>query len=95
MQYYPGSLCMEYLKPVDTHMTDRYTKESSLGTCALEVHGGQQCSVHTDRYFKDNCLFPSSIKLNCPNNDMACSQQYCGGLLRTVIELTVHFFTGG
>lgn len=74
---------------------DRHTKENSFGTCVLEVHGGLQCSVHTDRHSKDNYILFPSIKLNCPNNDMARSQQYCCVLLQTIIELTVHFFTGG
>lgn len=81
------------VKHLDTHMTD--TEENSAGTCVLEVRGGLQCSVHTDRYLKDNYIFFPSIKLNCPNNGMACSQQYCCVLLRTIIELTVHFSTGG
>lgn len=95
MQYHPCSLCMGYLKHLDTHMTDRYTKENSFGTCVLEVRGGLQCSVRTDRHSKDNYILFPSIKLNCPNNDMARSQQYCCVLLQTIIELTVHFFTGG
>lgn len=61
----------------------------------LEVRGGLQCSVHADRHSKDNYILFPSIKLNCPNNGMACSQQHCCVLLQTVIELTVHFFTGG
>lgn len=95
MQYDPCPLCMEYLKHLDTHMTYRYTKQNSLGTSVLEVCGGLQCSVHTDRQSKDNYILFPSIKLNCPNNGMACSQQYCFVLLRTIIELTVHVFTGG
>lgn len=58
------------------------------------VRGGLQCSVHTGA-FKDNYILFPCIKLNCPNNGMACSQQYCCVLLQTVIELTVHFFSGG
>lgn len=95
MQYDPCPLCMGYLKHLDTHMTYRYTKQNSLGTSVLEVCGGLQCSVHTDRQSKDNYILFPSIKLNCPNNGMACSQQYCCVLLRTIIELTVHVFTGG
>lgn len=95
MQYHPCPLCMVYLKHLHTHMTDRYTKENSLGTCVLEVCGGLQCSAHTDRHSKDNYISFPSIKLNCPNNGMACSQQHWCVLLRTAIELTVHFFTRG
>lgn len=61
----------------------------------LEVDGGLQCSVHADRHCKDDYILFPSIKLNCPNNGMACSQQYCCVLLQTIIELTVHFFTRG
>lgn len=61
----------------------------------LEVDGGLQCSVHADRHSKDDYILFPSIKLNCPNNGMACSQQYCCVLLQTIIELTVHFFTRG
>lgn len=95
MQYRPRPLCVGYLKHLDTHMTYRCTNQDSLGTSVLEVRGRLQCSVHTDRHSKDNYILFPSIKLNCPNNGMACSQQYCCVLLRTIIELTVHFFTRG
>lgn len=90
MQNHPCPLCVRYL----AHMTCRYTNQNSFGTSVLEVRGGLQCSVRTDRHSKDNYILFPSIKLNCPSNGMACSQQYCCVLLRTIIVLTVHFFTG-
>lgn len=95
MQYHPCTPCMGHLKHLDTHTTHRYTKYNSRGTSAPKVCGGLQCTVHTARHSRDNNILFPSIKLNCPNNGMACSQQHCCVLLRTIIELTVHSFTGG
>jgi len=66
---------MGYLKHLDSHTMHRYTKQHSLGTSMLEVRGSLQCSVDTDKHSKANYILFPSIKLNCPNNGMACSQQ--------------------
>lgn len=75
--------------------TDRYTTEKQswhLCACCVEVCSAVCTQIGT---LKDNYILFPSIKLNCPNNGMACSQQYCCVLLQTIIELTVHFFSGG
>lgn len=86
-------LCMGSLKHLDRHLTDRYTGKQSWH-CVLCVEVCSAVCAQTGT-LKDNYILFPSIKLNCPNNGMAGSQQYCCVLLQTIIELTVHFFSGG
>lgn len=86
---------MGYLKHLDiyTQHTDTLSRKPwhlcAGGAWRSAVQ--RACRWHS----KDNYILFPSIKLNCPNNGMACSQQHCCVLLQTIIELTVHFFTGG
>lgn len=87
-------LCMGSLKHLDnTWQTDTLRKTVLALVCwCVEVCSAVCAQTGT---LKDNYILFSSIKLNCPSNGMAGSQQYCCVLLQTIIELTVHFFSRG